>query len=113
VGIGGFFGTIVRYFVNQYFSKFKLFPLGTFLVNISGSFLMGLLIGSDWVSDSARLLIGTGFLGAYTTFSTFKLELFMLKKNHRAFQMSLYLISSYFLGILMAFLGYSITNQLS
>jgi fluoride exporter len=110
VGFGGFVGAIARYFVNQYFVSYRLFPLGTFLVNTTGSFLMGLLIGSNWISDSIRILFGTGFLGAYTTFSTFNFELFMLKKNHRDFQFTLYLASSYFLGILLAMLGYSIAN---
>jgi fluoride exporter len=110
VGLGGFFGATARYFFNQYFAKFKLFPLGTFLVNTSGSFLMGLLLGSDWISNSTRVLVGTGFLGAYTTFSTFNFELFMFKKNHRELQFFVYMISSYFFGILLSFLGFSITN---
>lgn len=110
VGLGGFFGAIVRHFVNQYFSRFLLFPLGTFMVNTTGSFLIGLLMGSDWITDSIRVFLSAGFLGAYTTFSTFNFELFMLKRNHRDFQFFLYLASSYFLGILLAILGYSIAN---
>ena len=111
IGIGGFFGAIARYYLNQYFSRYKLFPVGTFLVNTTGSFIMGLLLGIDWISDSTRVLVGTGFLGAYTTFSTFNFELFMLKRNRRQFQFFLYFVSSYFFGILLAFLGYSITND--
>ena len=111
VAIGGFIGAILRYFFNQHFSRYKLFPVGTFLVNTTGSFFMGLLLGSDWISDSTRILVGTGFLGAYTTFSTFNFELFMFKKNRRSFQFFLYLFSSYFIGILFAFLGYSISNN--
>ena len=111
IGIGGFFGAIARYFLNQYFSRYKLFPVGTFLVNTTGSFFVGLLLGIDWISDSTRVLVGTGFLGAYTTFSTFNFELFMLKRNRRQFQFILYFVSSYFFGILLAFLGYSITND--
>ena len=111
VGLGGFLGAISRYFLNQYFLSFKLFPLGTFLVNITGSFFMGLLLGSDWIPDTIRILVGTGFLGAYTTFSTFNFELFMLKKNNRKFQFFFYVVSSYIFGILLAYLGYSITND--
>ncbi|MBB6445453.1 fluoride efflux transporter CrcB [Bacillus benzoevorans] len=111
VGLGGFLGAVSRYFFNQYFSSFKLFPLGTFLVNITGSFFMGLLLGSGWISESIRILVGTGFLGAYTTFSTFNFELFMLKKNKRKFQFFLYIVSSYIFGILLAYLGYAITND--
>ncbi len=111
VGLGGFLGAILRYFLNKYFSTFTLFPLGTFLVNMTGSFFLGLLLGSDWISSSIRILVGTGFLGAYTTFSTFNFELFMLKKNGRNFQFFLYIASSYILGILFAYLGYSITSS--
>lgn len=109
VGIGGFFGAISRYFLNQYFSSFKLFPVGTFLVNMTGSFFMGLLLGSNWISETIRFFVGTGFLGAYTTFSTFNFELLMLKGSDRKFQFFLYIISSYIFGILLAYLGYSIT----
>jgi fluoride exporter len=111
VGIGGFLGAISRYFLNQYFSSFRLFPLGTFLVNMTGSFFMVLLLGSDWISDTIRILVGTGFLGAYTTFSTFNFELFMLKKGDRKFQFFLYVVSSYIFGLLLAFLGYFIANN--
>ncbi|MHC0037669.1 fluoride efflux transporter CrcB [Pseudoneobacillus sp. C159] len=111
VGLGGFLGTISRYFVNQYFSSYKLFPLGTFLVNLTGSFFMGLLLGSGGLSDAVHVIVGTGFLGAYTTFSTFNFELFMLRKKERRFQFFLYAVSSYILGILFAYLGYSITDS--
>ncbi len=112
VGLGGFFGAISRYFINQYFSSIKLFPLGTFLVNMTGSFFMGLLLGSDRISDTILVLAGTGFLGAYTTFSTFNFELLVLKKGKREFQFFLYVISSYIFGILLAYLGYTITTNI-
>lgn len=112
VGIGGLIGALSRYGVSLYFSKSKLFPLGTFLVNLSGSFLMGLLAGNRWISLSVSLLIGTGFLGAYTTFSTFNFELFLLKKNNRHFIFFLYLVSSYSLGFLAAALGFFIAKNL-
>jgi fluoride exporter len=111
VGLGGFFGAIARYWVTVYFSWSKLFPLGTFLVNITGSFLMGLLLGNHGVSLSVNLLIGTGFLGAYTTFSTFNFELFILKKNNRQLIFSFYLVSSYIFGIISAILGYWIGKK--
>ena len=110
VGLGGFLGAITRYWVNLTFTKNRLFPLGTFIVNITGSFLMGILIGNEWIPGSVTLLAGTGFLGAYTTFSTFTFELFLLKKNQQQFLFILYLISSYFLGFLLAGLGYWISS---
>jgi fluoride exporter len=112
VSLGGFFGAIARYYLNKYYSRFRLFPLGTFLVNTTGSFLMGILMGCDGVSSAQRHLIGSGFLGAYTTFSTFTFELSMLKRNHRDFQFCLYFVSSYFVGIGLAFFGYSLTKYI-
>ena len=109
VAAGGFFGAIARYCVNhciKYKSKNEL-PVGTFVVNITGSFFMGLLIGLQlhtvWLT-----FLGTGFLGAFTTFSTFKMEnLAMIKeKRHRA--SFYYILLSYGLGILLAFAGYCI-----
>ncbi|MCQ6282113.1 fluoride efflux transporter CrcB [Bacillus sp. EB600] len=111
VGLGGFFGAAARYWVNLTFSKTKLFPLGTFVVNLTGSLLMGLLLGNEWIPLSVSLLVGTGFLGAYTTFSTFNFELFLLNKSQRRFMFLLYLFSSYLLGILLAGLGYWIGKQ--
>lgn len=49
------------------------FPIATFLINITGAFLLGYIIGSG-VTTGWQLLLGTGFMGAFTTFSTFKLE---------------------------------------
>jgi fluoride exporter len=73
---------------------------------MTGSFFMGILSANGWLSISVNLLVGTGFLGAYTTFSTMNFELFMLKKNKRHVLFILYLISSYCLGLLSAGMGY-------
>ena len=101
IGLGGFFGAITRYLVTIYFSRFKLFPLGTFFVNMTGSFFMGILSANGWLSISVSLLVGTGFLGAYTTFSTMNFELFSAKKNKRHVLFILYLISCYCLGFIV------------
>ncbi|MFY9268498.1 MAG: fluoride efflux transporter CrcB [Candidatus Manganitrophaceae bacterium] len=80
VGIGGFFGAITRYLVDGWIGRRMggLFPYGTFVINVSGSFVLGLfattiterfIIHPHW-----RLLIAIGFVGAYTTFSTFEYE---------------------------------------
>jgi CrcB protein len=80
VGLGGFLGAMARYGVSLAVASFwtRDLPLATFLINISGSFVLGffttmaaerVVIAPEW-----RLLVGTGFVGAYTTFSTFEYE---------------------------------------
>lgn len=91
VGIGGFFGANLRYIfsniINQYTPPVigRPIPIGTAFVNIMGSFLLALFISytSKRVGfpDSAKLLIGTGFFGAYTTFSTYANESISLINN--------------------------------
>ncbi|PLT33367.1 fluoride efflux transporter CrcB [Bacillus sp. V5-8f] len=113
VGAGGFFGAITRYAVTVFFSRLNLFffPLGTFLINVSGSFLLGFLLGCSYLSPSQVLFWATGFLGAFTTFSTFNYELLMLKMNKRLTVHVLYFLSSYIVGCLFAALGYSLGIQ--
>lgn len=87
VGVGGFFGAIARYLVDRWISGTMgaLFPYGTLAVNVSGSFILGLLattITQRWiVHPHWRLLITVGFVGAYTTFSTFGYETHQLMEE--------------------------------
>ena len=80
VGVGGFFGAITRYFVDRRVTEWTggTVPWGTFAVNISGSFLVGLLfaliVERAALSAQLRAPMMIGFLGAYTTFSTLMLE---------------------------------------
>ena len=79
VGAGGFLGAIARYTLGVYIgSRYGVrFPLGTFVINVSGSFLIGLiltLLARTTASAYWRYLVPIGFIGAYTTFSTFEYE---------------------------------------
>lgn len=79
VGIGGFFGAIARYVVAGMVSKVdEHLPWGTLVVNLSGSFVLGMLLGAMANHFAAhsdlRIALTVGFVGAYTTFSTFVFE---------------------------------------
>lgn len=87
IGIGGFFGAIARYAVDTWITDAArtAFPWGTLAVNATGSFALGLLFaltaGRGPLSEELRLPLGVGFLGAYTTFSTFALESLRLAES--------------------------------
>jgi len=87
IGCGGFFGAVSRFLVSGYANKLcgKGFPYGTLTVNVAGSFLLGMIsflaISRDMMSDNVRVMITVGFLGAFTTFSTFSYETFNLIKE--------------------------------
>ena len=82
VGAGGFFGAITRFLVNTVFSSrygsHSHFPWATFVINVTGSFVLGLLAtliaGQILINPNWRLAVTIGFIGAYTTFSTFEYE---------------------------------------
>ena len=99
--LGAFVGAPTRYVIDTYFRSYTKFPLGIVIVNVSGSFLLGLVIESG--SDIAYGL--TGFCGALTTWSAFALDLFeeVDKKDFRSFTLNL--LTNYGLGVLAAALG--------
>lgn len=106
VALGGAFGALARYGVSLLFAgKLTPFPFATFFINITGSFLIGFLLylftNKFEVSENLRLAILAGFLGAYTTFSTFEMEVFSLTRE-RQFMTAL---SYIFLSVLLGFIG--------
>lgn len=109
VGIGGIFGSITRFSLGKFISK-KLkssFPFGTFIINITGAILLGIVtsIGS---SKNLYITLGDGFLGAYTTFSTFMYEGFNLFQGKSKLNAFAYILCSVVLGII----GYAIGEKL-
>jgi CrcB protein len=88
IGVGGFFGAISRYLVDGWVSgstKVGAFPLGTFVINLSGAFALGLLFAlaleKAAIDPRIRGPVMIGFLGAYTTFSTLMLESWRLAED--------------------------------
>lgn len=106
VSIGGFFGAISRFiFSKQIQNRVKTsFPLGTLIVNLIGAFIFGLLMGMQ-IKGSLNALLGIGFIGAFTTFSTLKLESEQLRKAKKYKLYYGYLSCTYLLGIFFAICG--------
>lgn len=113
VGAGGAFGSIIRYTLGKYVSGHTKseFPAGTFFINITGALLLGILTGAQ-INKSLYLFFGDGFLGAYTTFSTFMYEGFNLFQNREKLNAFIYILGSLFIGIIGFAIGLKIGKLL-
>jgi CrcB protein len=111
IGAAGFFGSIARFAVARCIMRWFpiTFPLGTFVINISGSFFLGwffTLVGQRYpISDTMKLAIGVGFVGAYTTFSTFMCETDALLTDKLWTAAMINLVGSLVLGLAAVRLG--------
>ena len=109
VGIGGFLGANTRYFLGVWIQQqVNGFPLGTLVINITGSFVLGLVVtlGQRLVWDQRwTLLIPIGFIGAYTTFSTFENDSLGLVSDGEWLRLFGYLVGSVLGGFLAVYLG--------
>ncbi len=116
-GVGG----VLRHFVNLFCTRWlgTQFPWGVLIINISGSFVMGLAAGyfafragENW-SQHARLFLTTGVLGGYTTFSAFSLDAVLLAERGDFWGASAYVAASVVLAIAGLFLGMSLVRALT
>jgi CrcB protein len=110
--LGGALGTGFRFGLSTVINsacKRSGFPYGTFIVNLSGSFAIGILASifeaRPWSSEVVRAAVMTGVLGGYTTFSSFSLETFNLMRDGRLAAAVLYASLSVVLGITAVWLG--------
>ncbi|MCX7710948.1 MAG: fluoride efflux transporter CrcB [Clostridia bacterium] len=112
VGFGGACGSLARFCLGKYISgKNKtVFPLGTLIINISGAFLLGAASALN-AGDKIYLLFGDGFLGAYTTFSTFMAEGFQLFQGKKVLNSCIYIAGSLLLGVLGYVLGFELVEN--
>jgi CrcB protein len=117
LGLGGFLGAISRYLVSeavQALIKSAHFPWGTFIVNILGCFTLGFLTqaaASKGVIDpQARMFLMVGFVGAFTTFSTFSVESANLFQNGQGAAGILNILASNLLGIAFVFIGQAVAG---
>lgn len=106
IAAGGAFGSVARYLINisPLATLFEKFPFPTFAINISGSFLIGfflIILGNKiQVSEHMRAAIMIGFLGAFTTFSTFELEIYGLLKENAMAMAFFYMFVSVSIGFI-------------
>ena len=120
VGLGGFAGALARYAAGGCILHQTLgakFPWSTFAVNVSGCLLMGLLSGLaerlDWFSPQTRLLLLTGLLGGFTTFSAFSLETVYLLRRGEVWTAGLYAAASVIVCVAAVWAGLKATAWLA
>jgi len=108
IGIGGFIGAVIRYFLSRKMNDSGNMPIGTLVVNLAGAFLIGLVFGLELTRVWTMFYI-SGLAGALTTFSTMNKEIIQLwyvsKKNA-----VYYLVATYFFGLSLTSIGFIITS---
>ena len=114
--VAGALGAPGRYLVERAVRRAgQAFPWGTFLVNLTGSFAIGVVTGAALThgfSSEARTIFGTGFLGAYTTFSTYSYEIVRRGEDGQPGTAAGYAVASLVLGVAFAAAGLGATGAL-
>ena len=115
VGLGSCAGGILRYLLSLAVHPVRTgFPLATFLTNIAGCLIIGILLGvfsrNSSESSSLCLLLTTGFCGGFTTFSTFSNDALTLLQNGNTGTFAMYVTGSLLFGILATFGGYAVAR---
>ena len=110
VGAGGALGSIIRYLITCLFTYLAICSeLATLLVNIVGSFVIGLLIPAS--SNTLYLLMAVGFCGGFTTFSTFSAQAFQMLQNGQRTSAIVYILASVLISIAFVFLGIYLSEK--
>lgn len=119
ISFGAIAGALSRYYLTLGFNQWlgTAFPFGTFVINLSGALFMGffthLAVERSIIPPDLRLIIAVGFLGSYTTFSTYELDAEKLLMDEQWQITSLYWIGSALLGVLCLELGSYLARRLS
>jgi CrcB protein len=117
IALGGALGSVLRFACVSYVTPLVnlRFPLGTFAVNMLGSFLIGVayvVLIEKTAAVEWRLFFITGVLGGFTTFSAFSLEMLQLWQDGHTLTALAYAVSSVALGLVMAFIGVALTQKI-
>jgi CrcB protein len=113
VGIAGLAGVMSRYGITRLTLHTEALLWSTVAINIAGSFLLGLLAAEHWFSRDVREAIGVGFLGGFTTFSTFSVQIVLEVDAGRTDRAALYLAASVIGGVAAATAGYALGRKIA
>ena len=116
VGIGGLFGSVLRYLVAVFFARqaASTFPYGTFVVNLAGCFFIGVVFAlsekGNLISPEWRILLTTGFCGGFTTFSAYGLQTVVLADGGILWIAVLNVVVSNAVGLALVWIGISLSR---
>ena len=112
VGLGGALGAMSRFAIGLWMPPVAGFPFATLVVNLVGSFVLAYLLTNTnmFKNINIKLAVTTGFLGAFTTFSTFSFETFDLLASGKVGHAVLYVSLSFIGGILLSYTGYHLAK---
>ena len=116
VGFGGFIGSVARYLLSGATTKWftNSFPAGTFIVNVTGCLLIGIIYGVasrfGWMTQEWKLFLATGICGGFTTFSSFAYEGFRLIETSEYWTFASYTLLSLIFCLLAVFFGISLSK---
>jgi CrcB protein len=110
VGLGGVLGTLLRYYLGKWIAlrAGTDYPWSTWVINLSGSLFLGILFSlfkRELITLELWWMLGVGFCGAYTTFSTFGYETQQLIEKQQLLRAAVYMLSSIIIGLFMAWCG--------
>ena len=118
VGLGGFVGTLLRYWLSGLIAKRygETFPLGTLAVNAIGCFVIGFLFyffyDRSLTTPTARTVVLIGVIGGFTTFSSYGLQTFTLLRDGEVFLALVNVVASNVLGLALVWLGYVLAKAI-
>lgn len=118
VAVGAAVGALCRYYLGMFIQQRAGadFPVGTLVINVTGSFLLGFImryaLQSSGIGPEARLLLTTGFCGGYTTFSTFSYETMLMIEDGEYARAGTYVGASVVLTLIGTWLGFAVAQRL-